>query len=128
MKNFSPYTDLALEVAESLTNNTDNDLEGLKIFTEDCEMKKTSVTSVEITSTIGEEKMGRPMGTYITLESVFIKENNPEAHEKLIAILSKHLNQLCPLNNEKPILVVGLGNSQVTPDSLGPKTVDKIQF
>lgn len=126
MKNFSPYTDLALEVAESLTNNTDNDLEGLKIFTEDCEMKKTSVTSVEITSTIGEEKMGRPMGTYITLESVFIKENNPEAHEKLIAILSKHLNQLCPLNNEKPILVVGLGNSQVTPDSLGPKTVDKI--
>ena len=45
MKNFSPYTDLALEVAESLTNNTDNDLEGLKIFTEDCEMKKTSVTS-----------------------------------------------------------------------------------
>lgn len=40
MKNFSPYTDLALEVAESLTNNTDNDLEGLKIFTEDCEMKK----------------------------------------------------------------------------------------
>ena len=126
MKNFSPYTDLALEVAESLTNNTDNDLEGLKIFTEDCEMKKTSVTSVEITSPIGEEKMGRPMGTYITLESVFIKENNPEAHEKLIAILSKHLNQLCPLNNEKPILVVGLGNSQVTPDSLGPKTVDKI--
>lgn len=126
MKNFSPYTDLALEVAESLTNNTDNDLEGLKIFTEDCEMEKTSVTSVEITSTIGEEKMGRPMGTYITLESVFIKENNPEAHEKLIAILSKHLNQLCPLNNEKPILVVGLGNSQVTPDSLGPKTVDKI--
>jgi hypothetical protein len=47
MKNFSPYTDLALEVAESLTNNTDNDLEGLKIFTEDCEMKKTSVTSVD---------------------------------------------------------------------------------
>ena len=32
MKNFSPYTDLALEVAESLTNNTDNDLEGLKIL------------------------------------------------------------------------------------------------
>lgn len=30
MKNFSPYTDLALEVAESLTNNADNDLEGLK--------------------------------------------------------------------------------------------------
>mgnify|MGYP001099541638 CR=1 FL=1 len=62
MKNFSPYTDLALEVAESLTNNADNDLEGLKIFTEDCEMEKTSVTSVEITSPIGEEKMGRPMG------------------------------------------------------------------
>lgn len=56
MKNFSPYTDLALEVAESLTNNADNDLEGLKIFTEDCEMEKTSVTSVEITSPIGEEK------------------------------------------------------------------------
>ena len=30
----------SLEVAESLTNNADNDLEGLKIFTEDCEMEK----------------------------------------------------------------------------------------
>ena len=71
MKNFSPYTDLALEVAESLTNNADNDLEGLKIFTEDCEMEKTSVTSVEITiSQLGKGKNGSSNGTYITLESV----------------------------------------------------------
>ena len=73
MKNFSPYTDLALEVAESLTNNTDNDLEGLKIFTEDCEMEKTSVTSVEITSTIGEEKMGRPHGHLYNIGKCFYK-------------------------------------------------------
>lgn len=72
MKNFSPYTDLALEVAESLTNNTDNDLEGLKIFTEDCEMKKTSVTSVEITSPIGEEN-GKTHGDLYNIGKCFYK-------------------------------------------------------
>lgn len=126
MQNFSPYTDLALETAEALTKNSDNDLEGLRIFTEDCSMENTSVTSVKITSAVGEEKMGRPIGNYITLESRFIKENNPDAHEKLISILSKHIRQLCPIEGKKPILVVGLGNSQVTPDSLGPKTIEKV--
>ena len=77
MKNFSPYTDLALEVAESLTNNADNDLEGLKIFTEDCEMEKTSVTSVEITSPIGEEKSGSSNGYLYNIGKCFHKRKQP---------------------------------------------------
>lgn len=76
MKNFSPYTDLALEVAESLTNNADNDLEGLKIFTEDCEMEKTSVTSVEITSPIGEEN-GSTNGYLYNIGKCFHKRKQP---------------------------------------------------
>lgn len=120
---FSPYTDLALEIAENIcTNNT---IEGIEMNTEICSLENTTVTVVNITNDKGIKATGKPIGSYITLESSFIKENDIEAHEKLISILSTHIKNLCP-NNTNTILVIGLGNSQVTPDSLGPKVVDKI--
>lgn len=120
---FSPYTDLALEIAENIcTNDT---FEGIEINTEDCDLDSTTVTVVNITNDNGIKATGKPIGSYITLESDFIKENDIEAHEKLISILSDHIKALCP-QNTNTTLVIGLGNSHVTPDSLGPKVVDKI--
>ena len=82
---FSPYTDLALEIAENICNSPD----GIDVKKEECKLENTYLTVVEITNAKGAEQMGRPIGTYITLESEFIKENDIEAHEKLIEILSK---------------------------------------
>lgn len=120
---FSPYTDLALETAENICKTAS--AEGVEMNTESCDLKDTFVTIVNITNDKGVKTMGKPTGTYITLESSFIKENDIAAHEELISILSRHIKSLCP-QNTKTILVIGLGNYQVTPDSLGPKVVDKI--
>lgn len=118
---FSPYTDLALEIAENICNSPD----GIDVKKEECKLENTYLTVVEITNAKGAEQMGRPIGTYITLESEFIKENDIEAHEKLIEILSKKIQNLCP-KNLNTTLVIGLGNLHITPDSLGPKAIDKI--
>lgn len=118
---FSPYTDLALEIAENICNSPD----GIDVKKEECKLENTYLTVVEITNAKGAEQMGRPIGTYITLESEFIKENDIEAHENLIEILSKKIKNLCP-KNLNTTLVIGLGNLHITPDSLGPKAIDKI--
>lgn len=118
---FSPYTDLALEIAENICNSPD----GIDVKKEECNLENTYLTVVEITNAKGAEQMGRPIGTYITLESEFIKENDIEAHENLIEILSKKIKKLCP-KNLNTTLVIGLGNLHITPDSLGPKAIDKI--
>lgn len=120
---FSPYTDLALEIAESISEEGCG--EGIEMIREECSLDNTAVTVVNITNKKGADIMGKPIGSYVTLESGFIKENDMDAHEKLISILSRHIQELCP-ENTSTILVIGLGNAQVTPDSLGPKVVEKI--
>lgn len=122
MKNFLPRTDLALEIAESLTKDTD----GIEILQEECKLSQTNVSWVKISNDAGSKKMGKPIGNYITIESPYLKLNDPNAHEDIIALLSKYLGKLHKLDKNALVLVVGLGNWKVTPDSLGPKVISKI--
>lgn len=126
MNNFSPYTDLALEVAEALTAESHGTPDGIEMSTEDCSLPDTSVTWVRITNENGVQSTGKPIGNYITLESPLMKENDTDAHEDIIKLLSKYLGELHQLKQDSSILVVGLGNWQVTPDALGPKVISKI--
>lgn len=125
MTKFSPYTDLALEIAENISSDFTN-IDGVKMAQKEYEDINTSVTVVDIINEMGAEKMQKPIGKYITIESGEIKENNREVHEKIIAILSRCIDRLCSHNQSSTILVVGLGNSKVTPDALGPKVVDRV--
>lgn len=127
MNNFSIKTDLALEVAQMLTKETpETELEGVKVSVKETKDKDISVTWVEILNEKGAETMGRPIGNYITLESEAMKINEIEKHEEIISVLSKNLIELCDLRENSTILVVGLGNWNVTPDALGPKVISKI--
>lgn len=125
MKNYSIRTDLAIEVTEMLTKQTDDSyIEGVEIYEE--EYDDISVSWVKIKDKIGEENMGKPMGNYVTIESESMKQNDVLTHERIIDIFSKNLIKLCNLNENSTILVVGLGNWNVTPDALGPKVISKI--
>jgi len=115
-------TDLALEMHES----QEGDLSGVEITTEEDEKLGITVTWVEITDENGAAAMGKPIGNYVTLESAAMKENDPEVHEEIAKILARKLGRLHNLSDEAVILVVGLGNRQVTPDALGPKVCEKL--
>ena len=84
------------------------------------------LTEVSIMDEQGARAMGKPVGTYLTLDVPDMAEKDDGYHEEVAEELGKQLNllikKMCPNKKEKAsVLVVGLGNIQVTPDSLGPR-------
>lgn len=76
------------------------------------------------TVTVDEElsvKLRRPMGKYTTVESRAVPERNRERYREISCILAESLCKLVP-SYVKSVLVVGLGNPNMTADSLGAKT------
>ncbi len=121
-KSFSIYTDLAIEAKEMLGDSAEE--EGIALEVEDEEGVK--ITWVKILNETGSAQMQKPIGNYVTIESDLIKENDIDAHERIIRKLSEKLGKLHNLSKDSTILVVGLGNWRVTPDALGPKVVSKL--
>ena len=87
-----------------------------------------SITEIEITSDEGEKAFGKPRGTYITLEVKGILEEKNGIKERTARALADRLKELIKFDYFLKVLVVGLGNEKVTPDSLGPHTVDKVKI
>ncbi|MCL2840083.1 MAG: GPR endopeptidase [Defluviitaleaceae bacterium] len=124
MMNFR--TDLALESREYLRDASGEEISGVEITVEEDNALGITVTWVSVTDQQGADVMGKPIGNYITLESSTMKDADPEAHEEIAKILAQKLGQLHKLNKDAVILIVGLGNRQVTPDALGPKVCEGI--
>lgn len=82
------------------------------------------VTKIEIRNAAQAKQVGKEIGTYITLEvSPFSKGATDGSSE--VEALAEELGALLPPKKEAPILVVGLGNTDITPDALGPKVISK---
>lgn len=134
--NFSVRTDLAIESAELLISKNKKDEENKNAVQKEDKINgieiseyvvnKIKITKIKITTKEGEEITGKPRGNYITIESSSMKENDTEAHEEIISILSKNISELANLKKKSLILVVGLGNRYITPDALGPSVISKI--
>ena len=79
---------------------------------------------VKITDKQGEEAIGKPIGTYITIDIKDLKVAEEAEIQKASEIVTKELKELINKHVEKEgdILVVGLGNIYVTPDSLRTKS------
>lgn len=113
-------TDLALEVGEFLTRNG-RKVDGVSLTEK--ENGNIRITDVQIKNKEGEKRMGKPMGKYITLESPLLKEEC--GMETCSQVLAEYIRELLP-KKQKIILTVGLGNRELTVDSLGPKVVDNL--
>jgi len=119
------YTDLALEVAETLQAGAETGIEGVRMAVEEWESSGMTATTVEIWNEEGAREMGRPIGRYITIESALMKENDVDAHDEIIKAVADKLAALADLRADSVVLVIGLGNRHVTPDALGPQVVAK---
>ena len=85
------------------------------------------MTTVYIESKNASKAMGKPMGTYITIEAGRLEENDEDYHKKVGKVIAQKLNLLVgDKKKEVSILIVGLGNREVTADALGPQVVDKL--
>ncbi len=124
-KKINIYTDLAVETHEML-NQDKTEIEGVKLTIDEQDDGETRVVWVEVLNDKGAKAMGKPIGNYITIESEIMKINDTKAHEGIIKLLAKNLGKLHNLKKDAVVLIVGLGNWNVTPDALGPKVVSKV--
>ena len=122
-------TDLASERRDiyQKANNLEQ-IDGIEATKEDID-ENIKVERVKITNENGEKAIGKPMGDYITIDIQKLKIAQEEELEKAGEILANELKTIVAkhVNSQGEILVVGLGNSYVTPDSLGPKVTNEIE-
>ena len=125
MERFQVRTDLALEARESFEED-DVEIRGVSIDESYDEERDIRVTKVCIETENGAKAMGKPVGTYITLEAPGLSEPDEGYHREVSEKLAEYLRELLGTEEEKSVLVVGLGNRDVTPDALGPETVGNL--
>lgn len=118
-------TDLALEARESFEED-DVELKGVILTKDYIEEKDMSITTVIIKDEQGAKTMQKPMGTYITIEAKKLQEKDDEYHSQISEEIGKVILSLVGDTGDKGIMVVGLGNREVTPDALGPWVVDNL--
>lgn len=121
-------TDLACERRDIYKKvNGLEEIEGIETEQKGDEIK---INTVKITNEKGEQAIGKPKGTYVTIDIKDFKIADEEKIQKASEAVTEELKKL--INNHATktddILVVGLGNRFVTPDSLGPKVITEIEI
>ncbi len=114
-------TDLAIEAREMLMGEVKEEIPGVLATTE--VIDEITVTRVEVTTPEAEKKMGKKQGCYITLEAPGLRQKNTPLQEKVAQQFTRELQKMVELQDDTTVLVVGLGNWNVTPDALGPRVV-----
>ena len=126
MEQFQVRTDLALEARERFEE--DAEIRGVSVEEQYDEKRDIRLTKVFIESENGAKAMGKPIGTYITLEAPKLSDPDEDYHREVSETLAEYLKELLGTGQERSVLVVGLGNRDVTPDALGPEVVNNLRI
>ena len=121
-------TDLAQERRDiyKKANNLEK-IDGIESESEEIN-ENIKIERVIITNENGEKAIGKPKGTYVTIDIKQLKLATEEEIQKASESLTSELQKILEKHIDKKgeILVLGLGNIYVTPDSLGPKVINEI--
>ena len=115
-------TDLALEAHE--INAQAGREDGIR--TEEETIDGFSITTVHVGEGEGERLAKKKAGTYINVDVGKSWLLASEGCAALVALLAGQLRKLFPADFSGTALVVGLGNYDITADSIGPKAVEKV--
>ena len=115
-----PRTDLALELAAPFVR--ENKLpQGLRVQT--WRRGAVEITCVHIESPDASQRLQKPFGRYITIQTPPLSNSLMDPQEEIDAA-ADCIRKLLPEEGE--VLVVGLGNKSITPDALGPQVIERI--
>ncbi len=127
MVDFEVRTDLAVEEQE----HASGEISGVSLREWREADSGIKLSEVRILNKRGSEAMGKPQGTYLTLELTPLTDSAPAcqslAARSLARQIRKLARQISADHRLTSVLVTGLGNRLVTADSLGPETVDNLQ-
>ena len=121
---FTKRTDLALEAREIWQESAEKTtrLSGVKATKQ--RQEGYPVTRVDILDGRGEAALGKPQGSYLTIDLTTFWQRKADFFERAVRAVGSQLKTLLP--PEGPALVIGLGNAAMTPDAVGPLAVDSV--
>lgn len=126
-------TDLALEAREMINEKKSEKMkennslpEGM--FVDTTENEYVTITEIQINSDEAMNAIGKKKGKYITLELKQSLLDTIDIQENTAMILAEEIKKVIneTAKNSPQFMIVGLGNRNITADSLGPKVTDKI--
>jgi len=126
----SPYsvrTDLALEAKELASSRHGDTIPG--VHTETAEDDDMVITKMHIENEQGSRAVGKLIGNYITLEIPRLREKDSDLQDKVATRLAQEFStflQRIGIAKDAKVLIIGLGNYNVTPDALGPLVVENV--
>lgn len=122
-------TDLAIENKEMYdeSNGGRGEIPGVEVSVKDC-TERIRVTKITVRDETGSRIMGKPCGNYITVEAEDIVGADEREKKEAARVVAGELRQLIPFDYHLKVLVAGLGNDRITPDSLGPHTAEKVKI
>lgn len=121
---FNIHTDLAIESKELYSEKNNVEVEGVSVDV--VEMENYSITRVEVLNQIGMERLNKPIGKYITLDVHALNKADEDLKDDVSKALAKEILNFKLNRPDSKILIIGLGNWNISPDALGPKVVDKV--
>lgn len=125
---FQVRTDLALEAKESVSIQ-DGHMRGIRVEEEVDEEREIYITKVFVETKNAAKSMGKLPGTYITLEVPQMALSDDGYHREISKKAAEQICSLLPKDKEElSVLVVGLGNRDVTADALGPNVTDRLRI
>lgn len=128
MSNLGIRTDLALEEQERISE-AESELRGVRVEETYREEEDIRITRVWVDTRNAARAMGKAMGTYVTMEAPALTEPDDGYHREISECLAEVLLEMLPrAQGELSVLIVGLGNREVTADALGPRVIDNLQI
>ncbi len=118
-------TDLALEAREVWEENSENQTELAGVWARDTEVNGFSVSRVKILNEQGSETLGKPVGAYTTIELPEILRRDAQGFPRAIETVAGELSSMIP-KSDGCVLVVGLGNADITPDAVGTNAINHV--
>lgn len=118
-------TDLAVETAEELSSSRDIFSPGTGVTRTESLHCGCPVTRIRVATDAGASLLGRPPGAYVTVDLRPLLSRQEPLLPRAAACLSRELRALLP-SGEGTALVVGLGNSAMTPDAVGTAALEHL--
>lgn len=107
-------------------SESDVEISGVAVTEEWNEDNSIKVTTVQVRTEEGAKRVERPVGTYITMELPNLLQEEESLRSKAELELETQLEELLKGKRAEHLLVVGLGNREVTADAVGPLTAEQL--
>ena len=121
---FTKRTDLAIEAHELWQESAGKTTRLAGVKATEKKIQGYPVTQVDILDREGEAALGKPAGSYRTLDLTAFWQRGDGFFDRAVRAVGQQVKELTP--DSGPVLVVGLGNRAMTPDAVGPLAADSV--